>query len=137
MTDATPRDKLPVSGRGEGRRRTGMKRAKEENRSGLNSCSVQDSHKQLLVSAITHKIPKPAHGFGNLSLLAVLLVNCSLPFYHPCLERNRMESICFTRCMIIFCLLIRKSIREGREIKGPLFYLPRAPCSWCRPSSDK
>lgn len=33
-----------------------------------------------------------------------------------------MESICFTLCLIIFCLLIRKSIREGRQIKVPLFY---------------
>lgn len=81
---------------------------------------------------------KPACGFGNLSLLAVLLLNwlCSLLFYHPCLERNQTESICFTRHLIIFCLLIRKSIREGREIKRTFFYLPRAPCSRCRPCSD-
>lgn len=56
MTYAAPRDTLPVSGRGEEGRRTGLKRAKEENRSGINSCSVQDSHKQLLVSAISRKI---------------------------------------------------------------------------------
>lgn len=33
-----------------------------------------------------------------------------------------MESICSTLCLIIFCLLIRKSIREGRQIKAPPFY---------------
>lgn len=32
-----------------------------------------------------------------------------------------MESICSTLCLIVFCLLIRKPIREGRQIKAPPF----------------
>lgn len=33
-----------------------------------------------------------------------------------------MESICSTLCLILFCLLIRKSVGEGRRIKTPPFY---------------